>query len=164
MSPHSTASKVAQVVVCLPLCREHTDVTSVPRGLTGKLTPLYLVSHRAQLLPRPGLKYHQHPPCPAIFRNVLLGCCLVAKSCPTLCNPMNYSLQGFSVLHLSSFHCPKARGYLECQNNYSHWNLMTMKYTNLGFPNALVGKNPPANARDTGLIPGPGRSHMPAGK
>ena len=39
-----------------------------------------------------------------------------------------------------------------------------MKYTNLGFPNALVGKNPPANARDTGLIPGPGRSHMPAGK
>ena len=67
MSPHSMASKVTQVVVCLPLCRGHTDVTSVTRGLTGKLTPLYLVSHRAQLLPRPGLKYHRHPPCPAIF-------------------------------------------------------------------------------------------------
>ena len=25
----------------------------------------------------------------------------------------------------------------------------------------LVVKNPPANAGDTGLIPGPGRSHMP---
>ena len=26
-------------------------------------------------------------------------CCLVAKSCPTLCNPMNCSTQGFRVLH-----------------------------------------------------------------
>ena len=73
MSPQSAASKVTQVVVCLPLCRGHTDVTSVTPGLTGKLTPLYLVSHRTQLLPRPGLKYHRHPPCPAIFGNVLLG-------------------------------------------------------------------------------------------
>ena len=39
-----------------------------------------------------------------------------------------------------------------------------MKYTNLDFPNGLVVKNVPANARDTGSIPGPGRSHMPAGK
>ena len=29
------------------------------------------------------------------------------------------------------------------------------------FPGDTVVKNPPANARDTGLIPGPGRSHMP---
>ena len=28
-----------------------------------------------------------------------------------------------------------------------------MKYTNLDFPNGLVVKNPPANARDTGSIP-----------
>ena len=26
-------------------------------------------------------------------------CCSIAKSCPTLCNPMNCSTQGFSVLH-----------------------------------------------------------------
>ena len=48
-----------------------------------------------------------------------------------------------------------------------------MKYTNLkieitvkvigerDFPGGAVVKNPPANAGDTGLIPGPGRSHMP---
>ena len=26
-------------------------------------------------------------------------CCSVAKSCPTLCNPMDYSMPGFPVLH-----------------------------------------------------------------
>ena len=30
----------------------------------------------------------------------------------------------------------------------------------LDFPNGIVGKNPPANAGDMGLIPGLGRSHM----
>ena len=30
-----------------------------------------------------------------------------------------------------------------------------------GFPWWLSGKSPPANAGDTGLIPGPGRSHVP---
>ena len=30
-----------------------------------------------------------------------------------------------------------------------------------GFPGGSVVKNPPANAGDTGLIPGPERSHMP---
>ena len=30
-----------------------------------------------------------------------------------------------------------------------------------GFPGGAVVKNPPANAEDTGLIPGLGRSHMP---
>ena len=29
------------------------------------------------------------------------------------------------------------------------------------FPGGTVVKNPPANVRDTGSIPGPGRSHMP---
>ena len=29
------------------------------------------------------------------------------------------------------------------------------------FPGGAVVKNPPANAGDTGLIAGPGRSHMP---
>ena len=40
-----------------------------------------------------------------------------------------------------------------------------MKITNLnvelGFPGGAVVKNPPANAGDTGLSPGLGRSHMP---
>ena len=30
----------------------------------------------------------------------------------------------------------------------------------LGFPGGAVVKNPPASAGDTGLSPGPGRSHM----
>ena len=30
-----------------------------------------------------------------------------------------------------------------------------------GFPGGAVVKNPPANAGDTALCPGPGRSHMP---
>ena len=30
-----------------------------------------------------------------------------------------------------------------------------------GFPGGAVVKNPPANAGDTGSIPGPGRSHIP---
>ena len=30
----------------------------------------------------------------------------------------------------------------------------------LGFPGGAVVKNPPANAGDTGSIPGPVRSHM----
>ena len=30
-----------------------------------------------------------------------------------------------------------------------------------GFPDSTVVKNPPANAGDTGLSPGPGISHMP---
>ena len=29
------------------------------------------------------------------------------------------------------------------------------------FPDGSMVKNPPANAGDTGSIPGPGRSHMP---
>ena len=32
-----------------------------------------------------------------------------------------------------------------------------------GFPGGAVVKNLPANAGDTGSIPGPGRSHMPRG-
>ena len=40
---------------------------------------------------------------------------------------------------------------------YYEVHLTSMK----GFPGGAVDKNPPANAGDTGSIPGPGRSHMP---
>ena len=36
-----------------------------------------------------------------------------------------------------------------------------MKTPSRGFPDDAVVENPPANAGDTGSIPGPGRSHMP---
>ena len=32
---------------------------------------------------------------------ILVCCCLVAKSCPTLCDPMDYSPLGFSVQEIS---------------------------------------------------------------
>ena len=35
-----------------------------------------------------------------------------------------------------------------------------LRITSKGFPGGPVVKNPPANAGDMGLIPGPGRSHM----
>ena len=35
------------------------------------------------------------------------------------------------------------------------------KYERRDFPRGTVVKNPPANAEDMGLSPGPGRSHMP---
>ena len=41
-----------------------------------------------------------------------------------------------------------------CQNGY-------YQKDSRDFPGGAVVKNPPANAGDTGLIPGLGRSHMP---
>ena len=40
-------------------------------------------------------------------------------------------------------------------------NYISKKSWHLGFPGGAVVKSLPANAGDTGLIPGPGRSHMP---
>ena len=39
--------------------------------------------------------------------------------------------------------------------------LFSSKLGKRDFPSGAVAKNPPANAGDTGLSPGPGRSHMP---
>ena len=39
--------------------------------------------------------------------------------------------------------------------------LLKSKSIHRDFPGGSVVKNPPANAGDTGSIPGPGRSHMP---
>ena len=41
------------------------------------------------------------------------------------------------------------------------WLIEHVKSGLRGFPGGAVVKNPPANAGDTGLSPGPGRSHMP---
>ena len=37
----------------------------------------------------------------------------------------------------------------------------TFKMCASDFPGGAMVKNPPANAGDTGLSPGPGRSHVP---
>ena len=41
------------------------------------------------------------------------------------------------------------------------YTLLYLKWVTRDFPGGAVVKNPPANAGDTGLSPGPGRSHMP---
>ena len=38
--------------------------------------------------------------------------------------------------------------------------IVVYKSNIMGFPGGAAVKNPPANAGDTGLSPGPGRSHM----
>ena len=40
-------------------------------------------------------------------------------------------------------------------------NRSPFKRNTLGFPGGSMTKNPPANAEDTGSVPGPGRFHMP---
>ena len=44
---------------------------------------------------------------------------------------------------------------------YKHLNIPLKKEYGRDFLGGTVVKNPPANAGDTGSIPGPGRSHMP---
>ena len=96
-------------------------------------------------LPNPGIKSrfptlqansfhhlsHQGRPNQCIYVYVL-----VAQSCPTLCNPVNYSLPG-----------PSVHGILQARSPWS-------------FPDGKVVKNPPENAghtTDAGQIPGSGR-------
>ena len=44
-----------------------------------------------------------------------------------------------------------------------NWADFTGKSSRQDFPGGPVVENPPANAGDMGLIPAPGRSHMPCG-
>ena len=41
------------------------------------------------------------------------------------------------------------------------WCCLNINQYNRDFAGGAVVKNPPANAGDTGSVPGPGRSHMP---
>ena len=72
-----------------------------------------------------------------------MSVCLVAKSCPTLCNPIDYNLPGSSVHGIS-------------QQEY--WRRLLIY---MGCPGSTVVNDPLASAkdaRDLGSIPGSGRS------
>ena len=43
-------------------------------------------------------------------------------------------------------------------------HMLRHKYSEQDFPGGPAVKNLPANAGDRGLIPGPGKSHVPRGK
>ena len=55
--------------------------------------------------------------------------------------------------------CTSAREGNELRVNGK--GIFTSELGGLGFPGGTVVENPPANAGDTGLSPGPGKSHMP---
>ena len=94
--------------------------------------------------------------------------CLVTQSCPTLCNPIDCSQPGYSV-HGDSpgkntgvwVAMPSSR---ESSTLFfviffqSLASFFSFGVCNLGFPGGSVVKSLPANAGDTGLISGSGRS------
>ena len=52
-------------------------------------------------------------------------------------------------------------GVAKSQTRLSDWTELKLKNKySRDFPSGPVVKNPPANAADMGLIPGPGRCHM----
>ena len=67
------------------------------------------------------------------------------------------------LLKFPSFLDPKTRNIVLKANKNLASIFVFGKTFALDFDGGPVVKNPPANAGDTGLIPGPGRSHMPWG-
>ena len=59
---------------------------------------------------------------------------------------------------------PSGAPFSKKKKNYTFYFttvlVVGIKMSVRGFPDCAVVKNPPANAGDMGLIPGPGRSHM----
>ena len=71
--------------------------------------------------------------------------------------------------HLSAFHLlnvslfgPYSPSVVIIQSGALFKNSSAKENLRRDFPGGTVDKNPPANAGDTGSIPDPGRSHMPA--
>ena len=57
----------------------------------------------------------------------------------------------------------KANSYQQYTRHYIRHCEGHQELTQRDFPGGAVVGNPPANAGDTGLSPGPGRPHMPQG-
>ena len=75
----------------------------------------------------------------------------------TLCNPMDYSPPGSSVHEIL-----QARILEWVAVSFRNIRREVVKKSRVwGFPGDPVVKNLPCTARDTGLIPGLGTSHMP---
>ena len=80
-------------------CHPHPAL-SVPRWKWSLL-------HKGSGRDRPGSDSTPQPSSPSLASSCFLGkacslgygCCLVDQSCPTLCDPMDCSTPGFSVLH-----------------------------------------------------------------
>ena len=73
---------------------------------------------------------------------------------PVATEPMDGTRAGQSPNRISH-----SKGFLQGLGNFPGG--LVVKTWHWDFPGSAVGKNPPANAGDTGSILGPGRSHMP---
>ena len=87
-------------------------------------------------------------------------CCSVAKLCPTLCNPMDGSMSGSSVLHcLTEFTQTHVHGVgdaIQPSHPLSFKNLQNLCGVcpfPLGFPGGSAGKESTCSAGDLGSIP-----------
>ena len=83
--------------------------------------------------------------CTEEFKPTVETCCSVTQSCLTLCEPMDYRMPGFPILH-----CLPERGLL--------LRLTTQKNRLIGFPGGLNDKESACNSGDSGSISGLGRS------
>ena len=83
--------------------------------------------------------------CTEEFKPTVETCCSVTQSCLTLCEPMDYSMPGFPILH-----CLPETGL--------PLRLTTQKKRLIGFPGSLSDKESACNSGDSGLISGLGRS------
>ena len=70
--------------------------------------------------------------------NLCMCACMHVQSCPVVCDAMECTPPGSSVD-----------------------GIFLARILEWGFPGSSVVKNPPCNARNTGLIPVSGRAHMP---
>ena len=68
--------------------------------------------------------------------------------------------QFLKKVHSSKTEPGRTRKYEQPSQKDWYWNC-DLKPSIRDFPGGPVGKNPPANAEDTGLIPGPGRFRKP---
>ena len=69
----------------------------------------------------------------------IVCCCSVAKSCQTLCHPMDYNMPGFSVLH----------HLLEFAQTQVHWVSDAIQPSHLQSPPCLPALNLPQTNTDT---------------
>ena len=67
----------------------------------------------------------------------------------------------FSSFYAPDFQQPCLTGGWETELMFIITKQLIPSTCIMGFPGGAVVKNPPSNAGDTGLSPGPRRSHMP---
>ena len=110
----------------------------------------------------PGSRSRLHPHCP-VLSTVIVCCCLVAQSCPTLCDPMNCSPPGSSVHRILQARrlewgaIPFSRGSSQPRNQtlislcVLHWQAGSLPLAPPGKPHTSpVGQGTPLKAYEQG--------------